>query len=48
MDMEQHATIIETTTQTEPIFIQIDKEQHTAVTKVAAQTKNIHFCNLVV
>lgn len=37
-----------TGTQNEPIFIQIDKEQHATITEVATQTKNVHFCNIVV
>jgi len=32
-----------TQTQTEPIFIQMDKEQHAIVTKIAAQIENVHF-----
>ena len=35
-------------TQTEPIFIQIDKGQCATITEAAAQIENVHFCNVAI
>ena len=37
-----------TETQTKPMFIKNDKEQHATITKAAAQTETAHFRNTVV
>jgi len=37
-----------TETQSEPILIQNDKEQHADIIKAAAQIENAHFCNIAV